>query len=298
MPKKKGRQPLLGQISSLYFRLLGFIAPGSLYKNQNFLSTLCFVVYNSPMSTRNLHPHPYKHLASVLPANYQVHPDAFIIPGQAAGIRFFDQDSREDFQAILDIAKGKESRKWMDHIARLTWSDYQEWAGRHTFESFLFSVHDMRLNKPKDRQYIRGFVNIYSERSEKFRIKRMEKLGFLKPDKKGTRHVLEVSFAVRPFKQGAQSGSGLMSSALRQSCLQVRSLLNYPKHTDLKIFAFIDPDNLPSKYTLEAAGFVKKGQMTYDSTTTDKSTLYILNWSRLHQKVKGKLLELYNTPQK
>jgi len=250
------------------------------------------------MSTRNLHPHPYKHLTRVLPADYQVHPDAFIIPGQAAGIRFFDQDSKADFQAILDIAKGKESRRWMDHIARLTWSDYQEWAGKHTFESFLFSGQDMSLEKPQDQQYIRGFVNLYSERGEKFRIKRMEKLGFLKPDHKGVRQALEVSFAVRPFKQGVQSGSGLMSSALRQSCLQVRSLLNYPKHDNLKVFAFIDPDNLPSKYTLEAAGFVKKGFMTYDSTTSDKSALYLLSWPKLHQKIKGKLRELYNTAQK
>lgn len=227
-----------------------------------------------------------------------VHPDAFIIPGQAAAIRFFDQDSKEGYQAILDITKGKESKKWMDHVARLTWSDYREWAGKHTFDSFLFSVHDARLETKEDQQYIRGFVNIYSERGEKFRIKRMKELGFIKPSHDKTQIALEVSFAVRPLKEGIQSGSGLMSSALRQSCLQVRALLNYPKHSNLILFGFIDPENIPSRRTLESSGFVKKGMMTYDSTTTEKSALYILSWRLLHQKVKGKMLELYNTSQK
>jgi len=214
------------------------------------------------------------------------------VPGQAAAIRFFDQDSRADYQAIRQILEAKESRRWMDEASNISWADYREGAGKHTQESFLLAVHDSREADPGELAQVRGFVNLYSERGEKFRVKRIEQKGFLKQTK-NKRHALEVSFALKPLTNGIQAGSGLMSSALRQSCLQVRALLGYPKQADLVIFAFIDPENEPSKRTLEASGFVRKGEMRYDSTTSDDSTLYILSWQKLHQKIHGKMRELF-----
>lgn len=209
------------------------------------------------------------------------------IVGQAAAIRFFDENSKDDFMAINEILRAKQVRNWMDDAGRISWPDYQEWAGMHTIRSFLFSVHDSRLDNPVDIKKIRGFVNIYSERGEKFRVKRMAKLGIIKDIK--DKHFLEISMALRPMIDGKVTGSGLMSSALRQSCLQVRSWLNYPKESDLVIFGFLDSSNKASIRALEAAGFIKKGKAKYDSTTDDESLVYILSWRKLQKKVKDKL---------
>lgn len=247
------------------------------------------------MMKRSIHPTPIK-----LPEGFKleeiINPktEGFgFIPGQAAAVRFFDPDSRDDFDAMLDIVKAKESRKWMDDT-RLSRADYREWAGDYSDTSYLFAVHDARMDSREDLEKIRGFVYIYNERAEKFRVKRMEQLGFLsKSDEK--RLALEVSFALRPMPSGQQSGSGLMSSALRQSCMQIRAILNYPKQANLVLFAFIDPENIPSRRTVEAAGFQKVGEMTYDSTTREQKELFILNWTVLHNKLTGKLLELYES---
>ena len=209
------------------------------------------------------------------------------VVGQAAAIRFFDENSRKDFEAINEILAAKQVRNWMDDAGKMGWRDYQYWAGTHTNQSFLFSVHDSRLEKKYQIRRVRGFVNIYSGRSEKFRVKRMIKQGIVKDG--SNRVFLEVSLALRPFKDGDCSGSGLMSSALRQSCLQVRSWLNYPKESDLVIYGFIDPKNAASIKAIEAAGFIKKGKARCDSTTDEDSIVYILSWRKLQKKIKLKL---------
>ena len=214
------------------------------------------------------------------------------ISGQAAAIRFFDPNSIEDFELLKEILSVKEVRSWMDDSGNISKSDYQEWAGKWTNDSFLFAVHDAREKLKRKLKIVRGFVNIYSERSEKFRIKRMVRAGFVKGSLKN-RHVLEVSMALRPLSDGKIVGSGLMSSALRQCCLQVRSLLGYPKQSDLILYGFVDPDNMASARALEASGFVKRGKMKYDQDSEKDSWVYILSWRKLHRKIKGGLLKLY-----
>jgi RimJ/RimL family protein N-acetyltransferase len=100
---------------------------------------------------------------------------------------------------------------------------------------------------------------------------------------------LEVSLALRPLKDGSSSGSGLMSSALRQSCLQVKSWFSDLKEQDLVIYAFVNQNNPASIRVIEAAGFIKKGEMKYDSTSEGKSLVYILSWRKLKRKVKDSL---------
>lgn len=216
------------------------------------------------------------------------------ISGQAAAIRFFDPNSMEDFEILKEILSVKEVRSWMDESGKISKSDYQEWAGKWTNDSFLFAVHDAREKLKKNLKIVRGFVNIYSERSEKFRIKRMMRDGLVKGSLKG-KHVLEVSMALRPMKDGKITGSGLMSSALRQCCLQVRSLLGYPKQSDLILYGFVDPGNMASARALEASGFIKRGKMKYDYDSEDESLVYILSWKKLHKKIKGGLLKLYES---
>ncbi len=212
-------------------------------------------------------------------------------PGQKAAIRFFDPNSSYDLGVIREILKGRQAKKWMDDTATLTVSDYRDWAGTENKLSFLFAVLDATKSLEVVNQDLNGFVFIYSEREEKYRVRRMEKAGLILSSA-NERFMLEVSFAVRPQADGTQAGSGLMSSALRQSCLQVELLLASGKPDLVEIFAFIDPDNLPAKRTLEASGFEHKGNMRYDSDSLDQSELYLLNWGVLYQRVKDRLLEV------
>ncbi|PWU23593.1 hypothetical protein C5B42_02410 [Candidatus Cerribacteria bacterium 'Amazon FNV 2010 28 9'] len=214
-------------------------------------------------------------------------PNFFHIPGQAAAIRFFDASSERDFFAMQDILKGRETKRWMEDAGVISKQDYREWAGIHTHKSFLFSVHDARLEK-EERDVIRGFVYLYDEGQEKHRMQRMIQKELISPDQ-GRVSALEISFAARPFSGGLQLGSGLISSAVRQSCLELRSLLSIQKPSDLLIFAFVDPENLPSHRTMEAAAFVRQGEMKYDRDSYEESIVYTLDWNLLEKKLEERL---------
>jgi len=213
------------------------------------------------------------------------------VPGQASAIRFFDPDSESDFVSLKQILSHKLVKNWMDDVSRLCKSDYQEWAGAETDESFLFAVHDTRLPSIKEIAKIRGFVNFYFERSEKFRLKRLIKTNLVDGSAK---HYLEVSMALLMDGKNTIS-TGLMSSALRQGCLQVKALLKCKKQSDLVIFGFIDPKNEASIRSLKASGFIKKGDIKYDSDSTEESGFYVIRWPRLHRKIKGSLLKMFES---
>ena len=245
------------------------------------------------MFNRPLHKQPF-----VLPSDIHLpesDPQPFEnvshTPGQAAAIRFFDPNSSEDLESMREILRGKMVRKWMDDPGRISHSDYKDWAGTDTDTSFLFAVLDARTQDPALINYVRGFVYIYSEREEKFRVKRMEKQGFI--DRyEGERYMLEISFAARPLPDGFQGGSGLISSAVRQSCQQVQLLLNSPRQPKVDIFAFVDQQNLPAQRTLEASGFVKRGMMKYDWDSPEETCLFLLDWELLQRKIREKLLNV------
>lgn len=214
----------------------------------------------------------------------------FHTPGQAAAIRFFEPYSESDLLAMREILRAKQVRKWMDDASTISRSDYEDWAGDYSKYMYLFSVHDTRVQDPELMKVVRGFIYLYSEREEKFRVKRMEKLGFLQPTQ-ARRYTLEVSFAARPMPVGLESAPGLMSSALRASCLQVQMLLEAPDNPEVIIFGFVDPENLPAQRTLEASGFVKTGMMRYSWDSYKDTVLYILSWPLLHAKIREKLLQ-------
>jgi hypothetical protein len=213
------------------------------------------------------------------------------MPGQAAAIRFFDPESASDLQAMREILRGKQVKKWMDHTHMLSQSEYRDWAGTETKTSFLFAVLDAAASQSAVAQAVRGFIYIYSEREEKFRVRRMEKHGFL-PAATGTRFALEVSFAARPLSEGMEPRQGLMSSALRQACLQVEMMLNSLDQPEIALFGFVDPENTAAQRTVEACGFVYQGAMRYDWDSWDESSLYMLDRRVLQQKLTLKMLEV------
>ncbi len=246
------------------------------------------------MSSRPLFQRQYP-----LPAGFDGAPaqlpltNVFHMPGQAAAGRFFDPDSDGDLYAMREILGGKQSRRWLDDATSLSRTEYREWAGTATPFSYLFAVLDARLTDPEEMRQIRGFVWIYSEREEKIRFSRLQRIGVIPPSTR-QRYLLEVSFAVRPSPDGVQLGSGLMSSALRLSCLQVQMLLqSHPDEPEVEILAFTNPENLPSQRTLEAAGFVKKTTVKYSWDSPEDTFFYMLSWQLLNQKVRQKLLEVY-----
>lgn len=208
------------------------------------------------------------------------------IPGQPAAIRFFDPESVDDFLAMVQILKGKETKKWMEDANRIPRYEYREWAGSDDGSSFLFSVHDTRVKKDNGMP-VRGFVYLYSEFRERRRVQKMVDRGLILPAE-GSISAFEISFAVSPLN-GTQSGSGLISSAVRQACLQVKTQLKPLIPSDLLIFAFADQENIPSHHTLESGGFIKKGVMKYDHDSFEESIVYTLDWPLLEEKIKSKL---------
>ncbi|MDQ5951079.1 MAG: Peptidase protein [Patescibacteria group bacterium] len=245
------------------------------------------------MFNRPLHQQPYSVPKGVSLDHVPKLPleNVYHTPGQNAAICFFDPNSQEDLAAMREILKGKEVKKWMDDATQVTKSEYREWAGTEDTTSFLFAVLDARTSDPVQMKTVRGFIYIYSEREEKFRVKRIERQGFLPPATK-PRYALEVSFAARPLTDGMQQGSGLMSSSLRQACLQVQMLLDPTDDREVVIFAFVDQQNLAAQRTLEASGFVKRGLMKYDWDSEGETCLYVLNWRILQKKIRQKLVEV------
>lgn len=243
------------------------------------------------MFNRPLHQQPYSIPKGItIPESAKLpFENVYHSPGENAAIRFFDPHSKDDLQAIREILKSKAVKKWMDDTSQISESEYREWAGAEGNTSFLFAIHDARKSDPQEAKYLHGFIYIYSEREEKFRVRRIEKLGFLQTSV-SQRYVLEVSFALRPLPGEIQAGSGLMSSSLRQSCLQVKMLLDSPQKPAVELFAFVHPENSGGQRTLEAAGFEKKGQMYYDWDSPQEDYLYFLNWELLQQKVRQKML--------
>ena len=243
------------------------------------------------MSVRNFLQQPFKLPKGItVPGELQIiHDHVSHIPGEAAAIRFFVPSSSDDLEAMRKILKGKQVKRWMDDTKQISRSQYHDWAGTKTNHSFLFAALNTRVSHTKMVKDARGFVYIYSEFEEKFRVRRMEKHGFLTPTK-NERYALEISFAARPLRGGKQKGSGIMSSAVRQSCFQVQKLLYVSNKPEVIIFGFVDPDNLGARRTLEASGFVKKGKMKYDSNSPQESLLYVLSWRLLQRKIKAKVL--------
>lgn len=243
------------------------------------------------MFNRPLHPQPLPLPDDIkfLPAPEPLFENMYHSPGENAAIRFCDPNSRDDFFALQTILQTKQVRKWMDDAKALSESEYREWAGAEEDTSFLFAVHDTRITTPEEARKMQGFVYFYSEREERIRVKRLVKRGLM-PESTQQRYALEVSFARQALPDGQQTGSGLMSSALRQSCLQIQILLESDQKPSIELFAFVDPENYPAQRTLEASGFEKKGEMKYDWDSYEEDFFYLLNWETLHQKVRDKLL--------
>lgn len=215
-------------------------------------------------------------------------------PGQAAAIRFFDPDSASDLATMREILKASEVKKWMDE-PYLSKADYRDWAGSATNSLYLFAVLDARVADLAAIDLVRGFVFIYSEREEKFRVKRLQRFGLLKTPVR-EQYNLEISFAAKPILGDVPKSSGLISSAIRQSCLEVQLLLNSRSRPEINIFAFVDPKNQAAQRTLEAAGFILRGRMKYDRDSPGDSFFYLLSWRLLNRKIRKRLLELQEQP--
>jgi hypothetical protein len=245
------------------------------------------------MSHRPLHAQPFPLPKDLeLPKRHTVPVENVShTPGQASAIRFFDPHSDEDLQAMREILKGRQVKQWMDDTRQISRREYYEWAGFVSNSSFLFAVLDAQVATLGEVKDVRGFIYIYSEREEKFRVRRMEKQGFIQPSSK-PRTILEVSFAVRPLLDGQQSGSGLMSSGLRQACLQVRMIAGASDDSEVILFGLIDQRNVAAQRTVEASAFTLRGKMKYDADSPEESFVYILDWRRLHEKMREKLLKV------
>lgn len=217
-------------------------------------------------------------------------PRFFHLPGQAAAISYFDPKSQQHLVRFRSILARPAVKKWMDDPTLAKW-EYQEMADSRSPTSFLFAVHETRGKNPQANSSILGFVYLYGERSETFRVKRLAKLGLLAHLTDSVKY-LEVSFAIKPYHPQASPGSGLMSSSLRLACLQARQYIKTNFSQNLSLLAYIDPQNLPAHRTVIAAGFTKIGLAKYDPDSPTPSTVYRLNWRKLQDKIRQKLVEL------
>lgn len=206
------------------------------------------------------------------------------IVGQNAAIRFFDAENPVDVENLRKIMNAEGTQKWLAGVDKLRNADEirkwikgeGEWS---RFDGLLFAVTSSIKNKEKASEAM-GFIYFYCSDDEKKRAERMVIKGFL-PKNATEGKVYEFGVASLPGENGLQKGSGLMASALRESCSEVGGL-----RPDTTIFAFVDPENVDSQRAVEAGGFVCVGEMNYDGNETGiKDKVYVLDWKLLQKKL-------------
>ena len=116
---------------------------------------------------------------------------------------------------------------------------------------------------------LQGWVTIYPE--EKKRLARLEKHGFTDLIKQSLR-VLEIGFARHPMAK-----SGQMASAVRQAMALLHQEHTKDGEHRLVVTAYADETNEVSVRVLEAAGFVKQGQIKYH--VKNKTADHFFVWS-------------------
>jgi len=197
------------------------------------------------------------------------------LPSEPATCRYFDPDSYSDYQAVLQMLVSESVNRWMEEVGDITWEEYQHWARVEDKVSYLFAI--------TDPDQVVGFVYYYCKADELERINRLLARHPLK-DSPPDSNYLEISFA----KTNAPTPSGLISSAVRQTCLQLRNLYHTQFHQPLTILAFIDPQNQPARRLVENCGFEIIDSIKYNPQDSQDDLVYQLIWLKLEQIVNNR----------
>ena len=206
------------------------------------------------------------------------------IVGQRAAIRFFDAEDPIDVENLRKTMNAEGTQKWLESVGELrSADDIREWINGEgkwsSFNGLLFAVTPS-IKKDEKTSEAMGFIYFYCSEDEKKRAERMVAKGLL-PKNATEGRIYEFGAATRPNESGSQKESGLMSSALRESCWELGGF-----RPNTTVFAFIDPSNIDSQRMIDAGGFVCVGEMNYDGDETGiKDKVYVLDWKLLQRKL-------------
>lgn len=210
-------------------------------------------------------------------------------PGEKVEIRFFDSGRKEDMLRLRKIVDHREVQEMMDSVAGMSKKDRYEWAdekgayGRY----YLFAVSgtDKIFGEDQTSEIgeVQGFVYLYAGSEEKKIINRIVRTGLIKKSEVGDNKIFEISFAKLPKAPGGQ-----ISSAVRQSCLELKRLDRIKEGTGVFVFCFIDESNVGSMRVVEACGFERRGRHFYEEDSKEMSALYVLDYKKLRDIEKEK----------
>jgi hypothetical protein len=210
-------------------------------------------------------------------------------PGERSAVRFFDSADKEDMLRLRKIVDHRDVQDMMDSVAGMSKTDRHEWAdekgvyGRY----YMFAVsgtEEIFSEEQKDEiGKVQGFVYLYAGGDERKIAHRLVQAGIIKKAELGEKKIFEISFAKLPGAPGGQ-----ISSAVRQSCLELRRLDRLKEGTGVFVFCFIDDRNEASMRVVEACGFERRGKHFYEADSRDMSHLFILDYKKLLEIEKNK----------
>lgn len=208
--------------------------------------------------------------------------------GEKAAVRFFDSGNKEDMSRLRKIVQHREVQERMDSVANMTRKDMFEWAdekgayGRY----YLFAVSGTKEvfgEEAEEVGQVQGFVYLYAGAEERKIIERMVRAKIIKSNLVNNNKIFEISFAKLPEAPGGQ-----ISSAVRQSCMELKRLDKIKEGTGVFVFCFIDETNTGSMRVVEACGFERLGKHFYEEDSAEMSALYVLNHKKLMEIMKMK----------
>ena len=147
----------------------------------------------------------------------------------------------------------------------------------------LFAIRGSEGVEGEERGELQGWVQVYD--LDPPQSAGLRNLGIV-PASVKTSAIFEISYAKLP---GAPEGQ--IASGVRQALLMLpheleqrdrRRTASYK--TEPFIVAFIDlKENPESALVVERAGFVKKGEMKYESGDDHNHAVYVLDWAKLYR---------------
>jgi len=194
--------------------------------------------------------------------------------GEKSAIRFFNPQDPEDLRRMGETLKDKSVAAFIEDIGNMSTGDIKNWLTRYKDEKRIenweicYLVSGSVGVKPEEFGEVQGFINFYPEEDSR---------KFLPEKYKKTKEIVEIGYGRYP-----QSKPGLMSSAIRQACMEINKLKG-----NTVITILVREENNASIKTAEDACFDNYGVINGkdEQGRDERDILFILNWDRLNTRL-------------